>query len=102
MPRKGDIVVFPAPDNSCLVVKRCVLTEGDPIEIEYGWLIAENRRFFLSESQRDYLKKYTEVPPGKFFAAGDNQFYSVDSRDYGFIDKDKLIGKVILMNKGLQ
>ena len=99
--KKGDIVVFPSPDEKCLVVKRCVLTEGDSIQIEHGWLITENGRYFLSESQWDFLKAYDSVPAGKFFAVGDNQFYSIDSRDYGFIDRDKAIGKVILMNKGL-
>lgn len=42
------------------------------------------------------LKEITKIKNGKYFVLGKNKKKSVDSRKFGFISKDKIVGKVIL------
>lgn len=46
--------------------------------------------FFVSKSGLVFVK----VPEGKYFCMGDNRGHSVDSRENGFYDFDKIIGRV--------
>ena len=94
--RAGDIAVFRHPGDGRLVVKRVVLGPGDPITIDGSWLQTGSRRFWLTGDQRYRLRQWDTVPRDSWFAVGDNQFASVDSRDYGFLSRRSLLGKVLL------
>jgi signal peptidase I len=37
------------------------------------------------------------VPPGKYFAMGDNRDRSLDSRYWGFVDRDAIMGRPFLI-----
>jgi signal peptidase I len=37
------------------------------------------------------------VPPGKYFAMGDNRDHSSDSRYWGFVDRDAIMGRPFLI-----
>jgi signal peptidase I len=37
------------------------------------------------------------VPPGKYFAMGDNRDHSLDSRYWGFVDRDAIMGRPLLI-----
>jgi signal peptidase I len=37
------------------------------------------------------------VPEGKYFAMGDNRTGSSDSRVWGFVDKDQIIGRAFVI-----
>lgn len=41
------------------------------------------------------IKRITKVSNGKYFLAGDNQKDSLDSREFGLISRQKILGKVI-------
>lgn len=48
------------------------------------------------------FKKYVHgdeivVPPGKYFAMGDNRDHSADSRYWGFVDRDAIMGRPFLI-----
>jgi len=48
------------------------------------------------------IKKHVEgdeivVPPGKYFAMGDNRDHSLDSRYWGFVDRDAIMGRPFLI-----
>jgi signal peptidase I len=51
---------------------------------------------------RPQLRKYVDgdemiVPPGKYFAMGDNRDHSQDSRYWGFVDRDAIMGHPFLI-----
>jgi signal peptidase I len=51
---------------------------------------------------RSELRKYVQgdeivVPPGKYFAMGDNRDHSQDSRYWGFVDRDAVMGRPFLI-----
>lgn len=41
------------------------------------------------------IKRITKISKGKYFLEGDNQRDSLDSREFGLIARQKIIGKVI-------
>lgn len=48
------------------------------------------------------IRKYVQgdeivVPPGKYFAMGDNRDHSQDSRYWGFVDRDAIMGRPFLV-----
>src|SRR3979411_2651219 len=52
---------------------------------------------------RPELRKYVRddemiVPPGKYFAMGDNRDHSQDSRYWGFVDRDAIMGRPFLIS----
>jgi signal peptidase I len=56
---------------------------------------------FIPEWGRE-IKKYIQgdeivVPPGKYFAMGDNRDHSSDSRYWGFVDRDAIMGRPFLI-----
>lgn len=48
------------------------------------------------ETQKDTLFKF-KVPEGKFFVMGDNRDFSADSRYWGFVPKENIKGKALVV-----
>jgi signal peptidase I len=62
-------------------------------------------QIYLSPVQPEWareIKKYIQgdelvVPAGKYFAMGDNRDHSLDSRYWGFVDRDAIMGRPVLI-----
>ena len=62
-------------------------------------------QIYLSPVQPEWaheLHRYVQgdeivVPPGKYFAMGDNRDHSLDSRYWGFVDRDAIMGRPFLI-----
>ncbi|AEF93977.1 signal peptidase I [Desulfotomaculum nigrificans CO-1-SRB] len=96
-PQPGDVVVFKFPlDPSRDFVKRLIAKGGDTVEIRNSVLYVNNKPV-----EEKYLPKGLKfqdfgprtVPPGHYFMMGDNRNNSDDSRVWGFLSKDLIIGK---------
>jgi signal peptidase I len=109
-PKRGDIVVFVFPeDKSKDFIKRIIGTPGDTVEVHdkvvyvNGEPLKEPYTRFADGSVIDTFAKQRDnlpplkVPPGKYFAMGDNRDRSYDSRFWGFVDEDALIGKALFI-----
>ncbi|MBI9096948.1 MAG: signal peptidase I [Spirochaetaceae bacterium] len=96
-PHSGDIVVFENPEDQKLVVKRCILSPGDPVVIDNNSLITTLQKIPLNTRQLQKLSSFKFIPDDMFFAAGDNVFNSHDSRDYGPVFIKNLKGRVLLI-----
>ena len=107
---RGDIIAFRPPPKAGMTtpfVKRVIGIPGDTIEIR-------NRMLYLNNETKDEPYKihiYTPtggvsvgdnfgpvtVPPDQFFVMGDNRDNSNDSRFWGFVDRNNVIGKPLFV-----
>ena len=104
-PQRGDIIVFKYPDDPKRpFIKRLVGLPGDTVEIKDERLVingsvlqasAGRWATFLYYNQGKYGEKgqAVTVPADRYFVLGDNSASSHDSRFFGFVPKQNLIGK---------
>jgi signal peptidase I len=107
-PQRGDVVIFKAPtDPEVDFIKRIIALPAEKIKIENRNIIIFNSQhpegFILNEpydteeptSGGSYLPegKIVEVPADSYLAFGDNRTHSFDSREWGPVKKNAIIGK---------
>ena len=100
-PKRGDIVIFPFPDNEEeKYIKRIIGLPGETIEIIDGVLYIDGTVYeedYIKEPMRGNYGPYV-VPEGCYFMMGDNRNHSSDSRAWQnhYVKKSKIIGKAWL------
>ena len=97
-PQRDEIIVFnsPQPYQKEALVKRIVGLPGDWVEIKNGIVLVNNKptsKNFGFTSSISFDEKM-KVPESMYFVLGDNRNYSNDSRIFGFISSDEIIGRV--------
>lgn len=126
-PRPGEIVVFASPEKASInvpktgiigdfindaaqglglrssvqdLIKRVIAVEGQTVEVKIGSVFVDGKQ--LDEPYRkDFLPMPdfppTKVPKGKVFVMGDNRFQSHDSRSFGPVDVDTIVGRSVAL-----
>ena len=103
-PKIGDVVVFKAPkDKEKDYIKRVIGTQGDTVSIKDGEVYVNSNLLdqsaFLDSSVKTYGGSFLRenevvtVPPDSYFVIGDNRPGSSDSREWGFLPAELLIGQ---------
>lgn len=99
-PTRGDVVVFAFPkDIKRTFVKRVIAAEGETVELR------DNKVFVNGDAIEEPYVKPGDYPPygpeavpvGKVFVLGDNRRESEDSREWGLLPKNYLIGKALML-----
>jgi len=98
-PERGDIVVFNPPvSTNKPYIKRIVGLPGETIEIKEGYVFVDGQRLdepYISGAITECIGscKPETVPNGSVFVLGDNRHNSSDSRSFGSIAVDSIVGK---------
>jgi signal peptidase I len=101
-PQRGDIIVFKPPnEDSRDFIKRVIALPGDKVRITNsvvyinGQVLHEpylpERWTYNNNWPADGQDKL--VPADQYFVMGDNRNHSSDSRSFGFVERDAILGK---------
>jgi len=101
-PGPGDIVACRLPENEpgSVYLKRVVGIPGDVVELRQGRLVVNGRE--TRQRDRDRSEGMTgdfgpvQVEEGRYFLLGDNREKSRDSRHFGTVPREDILGKVVL------
>jgi signal peptidase I len=128
-PKRGDVVVFFAPDSGTRLVKRVVGLPGDVVELRNEVLflngkplnyrvddpspfkadlfedatpllareqLGDKDHYVMILPNRTALRTFgaTVIPEGKYFVMGDSRDNSHDSRFFGTVPRDQIVGRV--------
>lgn len=97
-PKRGDVVVIDLPGQTDMLIKRVIGLPGETIEIYgektyiEGQLLRES--WSIKNAGRDYGPE--TIPPLHIFVMGDNRASSSDSRDFGPVHIDYVMGRAWL------
>jgi signal peptidase I len=98
-PRRGDIVVIDLPDaGPDLLIKRVIALPGETISTKSGQVLINGEPleepYVVSPGGRDLTEQI--IPPLHVFVMGDNRRFSNDSRNFGPVPIDRVIGRAWL------
>jgi len=105
--QRGDIVIFNSLDTRNLLIKRVIGLPGEKIKIQDGLVYINDTHLdepYLVKNTYTKLKYNNKMEEGKdyeigedsYVVLGDNREVSIDSRAFGSLHKNDILGKVIL------
>ena len=100
--RRGDLVVLHYPlDPSQSYIKRVVGLPGDAVQILGGDVYVNSRKldepYVLDEYRDRDSWPLAIVPTDDYFVLGDHRNSSSDSRSWGFVGRNRIYGKAVLV-----
>ncbi|WP_013324122.1 signal peptidase I [Gloeothece verrucosa] len=103
-PQRGDVVVF-NPTEALIkqnfkdaFIKRVIGLPGDTVEVKGGKVYVNGEALIEDyiAQKPDYDYGPVTVPQGQYLVLGDNRNNSYDSHYWGFVPKDKIIGRAAI------
>ena len=104
-PQRGEVIVFKYPGNlSQRYIKRIIGLPGETIDIKEGEIVisSQGKKYVLDESRYlppDFKTLGTDLitlGQDEYFVLGDNRLFSSDSRRWGPLPREDIIGRVFL------
>ncbi|HDZ54148.1 MAG TPA: signal peptidase I [Candidatus Nealsonbacteria bacterium] len=103
-PQRGEVIVFKYPqDPSQRYIKRIIGLPGETIQIKEGqiFISEDGEAYMLDESFYFFEPSVTlgdflvTLEENKYFVLGDNRAFSSDSRRWGSLPENYIIGRVL-------
>ena len=105
-PKRGEVAVIHSPqDDSQFFIKRIIGLPGDTLEITGGEVRVTNsdhpnglvlKEEYLVDSVATFGNIRVKLSEGQYFVLGDNRLASSDSRVFGPISRDTIVGRVFI------
>ena len=98
-PERGDVVVFTPPNNERDYIKRVIGLPGDTVEVRGGQVYVNGVMLDEPYLQQAILRDEPAriVEEGRYFVLGDNRNNSSDSRSFGTITPQSIVGRAWLV-----
>jgi signal peptidase I len=102
-PRAGDVVVLKDPSDGGYAVKRIIGASGDSVYLKHGGVFLNGRRLnepYLLAGVPTYTgssatEELIVCGRNQYFVLGDNRTNSLDSRVYGPVPRQNILGAII-------
>ncbi len=105
-PQRSEVIVFHHPKgNGIYYIKRIIGLPGERVKIKDGIVSIYNNYYldglileenYLLPNVKTFNNKEITLNDGEYFVLGDNRHHSFDSRNWGALDEDMIIGLVRL------
>ena len=102
-PKRGDVVVFQAPNNPQYdYIKRIIGLPGEKVAITNSTIYINGEKIdesYLDDSVKTYIKNdpsmnlEVTLADDEYFVLGDNREHSSDSREWGILPYKNIVGK---------
>lgn len=111
-PKRGDVVVFHAPDSAncpngtgCDFIKRVIATPGETVELKDNAIYVNNQKLpehylpadFVTEPGEYSRDRLMTMEEGEYFLVGDNRSHSSDSRAWGPVPLNRIVGRAFFV-----
>lgn len=100
-PKRGDVIVFKYPLNPQKdYIKRVIALAGDTVEARDNILYVNGKPIKENYLPPDVIYEDfgpIKVPANNYFMMGDNRNNSADSRSWGTLDRQLIIGKAMIV-----
>jgi signal peptidase I len=102
-PKRSDIVVIRDPIDNSYAVKRIIGTAGDSVYIKGGQVYVNGVKLtepYLTKGMPTFTysrstEQLIKCGQDQYFVLGDNRGNSTDSRTYGVVQRDKILGVIV-------
>jgi signal peptidase I len=105
-PGRGDVIVFRYPENpSQFYIKRIIGLPGETVEIKDNTVTIYNsasptgmvlKEGYLADYQQTMGDERVKLGDNEYFVMGDNRLQSSDSRRWGSVNKNLIIGRAFI------
>ncbi len=103
-PARFEVVVLRDPEDHGFSVKRVIASEGESVHFKDGRVFVNGKELsepYLSPGTRTYTynkakEQLITLGRDQFFVLGDNRLKSIDSRAYGPVPRENILGLVVV------